>query len=154
MTVKKLVLNFLQFFKNYFRSEIKRRYHHLWNYYGNRHFSHETRSRIFENFNLREKADHNFCWKILKNHFPEKWLQAPKIIFKSPKLLASAGFDIATFWKTKDWSSHFWEGQPFRFWYVECTIKEDLNRQRQVFLLNFRPWLTEKPKIWSIFYGK
>ena len=60
-------------------------------------------------------------WKILikkksrsqlSPHFPEKPFQAPKIIFKSPML-------IGTFWKTKDWSSHFWEGQPFRFWYVE-----------------------------------
>ena len=44
-----------------------------------RHFSHVTKSRIFKNLNLRKKADRSF-------HFPEKPFQAPKIIFKSPKL--------------------------------------------------------------------
>ena len=32
------------------------------------------------------------------------------------------------------------------------TAKEDLNRRKQLFLLNFRPWPVHKPKIWSIFY--
>ena len=36
----------------------------------------------------------------------------------------------------------------------EFTAKEDLNRRKQVFLLNFRPWPIQKTKIWSIFYGK
>ena len=34
------------------------------------------------------------------------------------------------------------------------TAKDDLNRQKQVFLHNFRPWSTHKPNIWSIFYEK
>ena len=34
------------------------------------------------------------------------------------------------------------------------TAKEDLNRRKQVFLHNFRPWPAQKPKIWSILYGK
>ena len=34
------------------------------------------------------------------------------------------------------------------------TAKEDLNRRKQVFVLNFRPWPAQKPKIWSVFYGK
>ena len=34
------------------------------------------------------------------------------------------------------------------------TAKEDLNRQKEVFLLNFRPWPAQIPEIWSIFYGK
>ena len=34
------------------------------------------------------------------------------------------------------------------------SAKEDLNRQKQVFLQNFRPWPSMKPKIWSISYGK
>ena len=44
------------------------------------HFSHVTKGRIFKSFNLRKKADRNF-------HFPEKPFQAPKIIFKSHKLI-------------------------------------------------------------------
>ena len=32
------------------------------------------------------------------------------------------------------------------------TSKEDLNRRKQVFLLNFKPWPAQKPKIWSVFY--
>ena len=34
------------------------------------------------------------------------------------------------------------------------STKEDLNQQKQVFLHNFRPWSDQKPKIWSILYGK
>ena len=34
------------------------------------------------------------------------------------------------------------------------TAKENLNRQKQVFFLNFRPWPAQKPNIWSIFYGR
>ena len=40
----------------------------------------------------------------------------------------------------------------FGIW--KFTAKEDLNQQKQVFFLNFRPWSAQKPKIWSIFYGK
>ena len=40
----------------------------------------------------------------------------------------------------------------FGMWNV--TAREDLNRRKQVFLLNFRPLPAQKPKIWSIFYGK
>ena len=50
---------------------------------------------------------------------PEKPFQAPKIIFKSPSLFARSRCHMSAFWKTKDWSSHFWDSQPFRFWYVE-----------------------------------
>ena len=32
--------------------------------------------------------------------------------------------------------------------------KEDLNRQKQIFLLNFRPWPAQKPTMWYIFYWK
>ena len=34
------------------------------------------------------------------------------------------------------------------------TAKEDLNQPKQVFLLNFKDWPAQKPKTWSIFYGK
>ena len=32
------------------------------------------------------------------------------------------------------------------------TAKEELNPRKQAFLLNLRLWLSQKPKIWSIFY--
>ena len=34
------------------------------------------------------------------------------------------------------------------------TAKKDLNPRKKVFLLNLRLWPTQKPKIWSFFYGK
>ena len=34
------------------------------------------------------------------------------------------------------------------------TAKEGLNQRKQVFFLNFRPWPTQKTKIWSNFYAK
>ena len=34
------------------------------------------------------------------------------------------------------------------------TAKEELNPQKQVFLLNLRLWPVQKPKIWSFFYRK
>ena len=34
------------------------------------------------------------------------------------------------------------------------TAKEDLIQRKQVFILDFRPWLSQKSKNWSIFYGK
>ena len=113
-----------------------------------RHFSHVSKSRIFKKLNVRKKADRNFRVDFLKNYFRHLKLHS-----NPPSWLARSRCHMGTFWKTKDWSSHFWEGQPFR-----CTskfsAKGDLNWQKQVFLHNFRPWPTQKPKIWSIFYGK
>ena len=86
-----------------------------------RHFSHVTKSRIFKNLNLREKADRNFRRTFLKNRFRHL-----KLYSNPPSWLARGCCHMGTFWKTKDWSSHFWEGQPFRFWYVEC------HRQRRL----------------------
>ena len=85
-----------------------------------RHFSHMTKSRIFKNVNLREKADRNFRRTSLKNRFRHL-----KLYSNPPSWLARC-CHMGTFWKTKDWSSYFWEGQPFRFWYVEC------HRQRRL----------------------
>ena len=36
----------------------------------------------------------------------------------------------------------------------EVTAKEDLNPRKQIFIFNLRLWPAQKPKIWSIFYGK
>ena len=36
----------------------------------------------------------------------------------------------------------------------DFTTKEELNTQKQVFLLNLSLWPAQKPKFWSIFFGK
>ena len=79
-----------------------------------RHFSHVTKSGIFKNLNLRKKTDRNFRGTFLKNRFRHL-----KLYSNPPSWLARGCCHMGTFWKTKDWSSHFWESQPYRFWYVE-----------------------------------
>ena len=81
----------------------------------NTHFSHVTKSCIFKSLNLREKADRNFRCTSLKNCFKHL-----KLYSNPPSWLARDSCPMGTFWKTKDWSLHFWEGQTLRFWYVEC----------------------------------
>ena len=49
-----------------------------------------TKSSIFKNHVLRKKADRNF-----RGTFPEKPFQAPKIIFKSPKMI---GQKLLSYW--------------------------------------------------------
>ena len=50
---------------------------------------------------------------------------------------------------------HIFEGaNPSGFGTWMFSAEEDLSRQKQVFLHNFRPWRAQKPKIWSIFYEK
>ena len=79
-----------------------------------RHISHVTKSPIFKNLNLRKKADRNFRRTFLKNRFRHL-----KFYSNPPSWLARGRCHMGIFCKTKDWSSHIWEGQPFRFWYVE-----------------------------------
>ena len=86
-----------------------------------RHSSHVTKSRIFKNLDLRKKADRNFRRTFLKNR-----LRHLKLYSNLPSWLASSRCHMSTFWKPKDWSSHFWESQPFRCWYVE------VHRQRKL----------------------
>ena len=80
----------------------------------NRHFSRMTKSCIFKIFDLRKKANRNFRGNFLKNDFRHL-----KLFSNPPSWLARSRCHIGTFWKTKDWSSHFWKSQPFKFWYVE-----------------------------------
>ena len=61
-----------------------------------RHFSHVTKSRIFKNLNLRKKSRSQ-----LSRHFPEKPFQAPKIIFKSPKLIGQESLSYGHLLKDK-----------------------------------------------------
>ena len=86
-----------------------------------RHSCHVTKSRIFKNLNLRKKADRNFRGTFLKNRFRHL-----KLYSNPPSWLARSRCHMGTFWKTKDWSSHFWESQPFRFWYVEIHCQRRL----------------------------
>ena len=78
-----------------------------------RHFSHMTKNRIFKNLNLRRKAKRNFRCNLLKNH-------SRRLKFYPNPLswLARSCCHMGIFWKTKSWSSHFWEDQPSRFFYV------------------------------------
>ena len=90
-----------------------------------RHFRHVTKTRIFKSLNLSKKADRNFCRTFVKNRFRHPKLYSDPWGMKSCWLARSRGH-IGTFWQTKDWSSHVWESQPFRFWYVE------FHRQRRL----------------------
>ena len=63
-----------------------------------------------------------------------------------------------------DWPEVVVIWAPFERQKIEVHIFERANlsgfgtwkdkRRKQIFLLNFRPWPAQKPKIWSIFYGK
>ena len=68
-----------------------------------RHFSHVTKSHIFKNHNLK-KVDRNFRRTFLKNRFRHL-----KFYSNPPSWLARGRCHMGTFWKTKDWSPHFWE---------------------------------------------
>ena len=102
-------------------------------------FSHNERLRkILINFNdkfllyhtsLRRKAGHNFRGNLLENYFRHL-----KLYSNPPSWLARSRCDMSTFWKTKGWSLHFWQGQPFKFCYWEFTTKVDLNARKQTFL--------------------
>ena len=80
-----------------------------------RHFSHVTKSRIFKNRNLRKKADHNFRGTF----------QAPKIIFKYPKLIGHMSLSYGHFLKDKRLKFIFLRGPTFQV-YVE------VRRQRRL----------------------
>ena len=88
----------------------------------NRHFSHVTKSRIFKILNLRKKADRNFRRTFLKNRFRHL-----KLYSNTRSWLSRSCCHMGTFWKTKDWSLHFWESQHFIFWYVQVHCQRRLN---------------------------
>ena len=115
-----------------------------------KHFSHVTKGRIFKNLNLRRKTDRNFPGYFQKNHFRHL-----KFNSNSPSWLARNCCHMSAFWKTKDWSSHFWEGQTFRFCYVGVHRERRLKSTKtSISTFNLRLWPAQKPKIWSILYGK
>ena len=87
-----------------------------------RYFSHVTKSRILKNLNLRKKADCNFRRTFLKNCFRHLKLDS-----NPPSWLARCRCHMGTFWKTKEWGSYFWEGRPFKFWYMEFPCQRRLN---------------------------
>ena len=93
-----------------------------WNVYPYiRHCSHVTKNRFFKNLNLRRKADRNFRGNLLKNYFRHL-----KFYSNPPNWLDKSRCRMSVFWKTKSWSSRFWEGQPFRF----CDM--GIHRQRRL----------------------
>ena len=94
-------------------------------------FSHLTKSRIFKNLHLRKKSRSQLSW-----HFREKPFQAPKILFKSPRLIGQESLSYGHL--LKDRSSHFWEGHPFRFWYVEVQRQRRLKSTKTGISSNFR----------------
>ena len=100
-----------------------------------RHFSHANKSRIFKSLNFRGKADRSLSGNWLVNH-----LRHLKLHSNAQSWLARSPCHMGTFWKTKNWSSHFWKGQQFKFFCVEFTAAEGLNSPKQVFLLNLRLW--------------
>ena len=71
---------------------------------------------------LKKKAYRNSRLTFLKNCFRHL-----KLYSNPPSWLARGRCHMGTFWKTEDWSSYFWEGQPFRFWYVEFHHQRRLN---------------------------
>ena len=86
-----------------------------------KYFSYRTKSRIFRDLNLRKKTDLNFRCSFPKNHFRHL-----KLYSNLPSWLARKRCHIGNFWKKKDWSSQFWENQPFRSWYVEFHCQRRL----------------------------
>ena len=115
----------------------------------NRHFSHVTKSRIFKSLNLRKKADRNFRSTFLKNGFRHlNYIQITQADWPGAMVI------WAPFARQKIEVHIIERANLSGFGTWKFTAKEDLNRQRQVFLLNFRPWLAQKHKIWSIFCGK
>ena len=115
----------------------------------NSRFSHVTESRIFKNPYLRRKVDCSFRSSLLKNHFRHLKL------YSSPQSwLARNHCHMSAFWKTKCWSSHFWEGQPFRFCCKKVHRQWRLESTKTGITTEFKIWPTQKPKIWSFFYEK
>ena len=117
---KKMTLfSFLQFFNNCIRwGSLFFNAFNLFNFFKYLFFNYALQPRdqklYFRNFSLRRKADDNFHGNFLKNHSRHL-----KSYSNPPSWLARSRCHMDTFWKTRDWNSHFWEGQPFRFWYVE-----------------------------------
>ena len=87
--------------------------------------------------------------------FPEKPFQAPKIIFKSPKLIGQKLLSYGHLLKDKRLKFTFVERanlSGFVTW--KFTTKKDLNPQKQVFFLNLGLWLAQKSKMWSFLWEK
>ena len=114
-----------------------------------RHFSHVTKSRIIKNRNMRKKkANRSFCNTFLENNFKHL-----KLYSNPPSWLARSRCHVDTFKRQKIEVHIFERANLSDFGTWNLTTKEDLIRQKQVFILDFRPWPGKKPKIWPILYG-
>ena len=86
---------------------------------------------IFKNLNLRRKANRKFA---------EKPFQAPKIIFKSSKLIGQKSLSHGHLLKYKTLKFTFLRGPTFRVLLRgSFSTKEDLNPRKQVFKTLARP---------------
>ena len=96
-----------------------------------------------KNFYLRRKGDYSSRDNLLENHFRHL-----KLYLNPPSWLARSHCHMCIFWKAKGWSFEDWRlAYLSGFTTREFTAKEDLNPTKQVFLLNLRLRLAQKPKI-------
>ena len=89
--------------------------------------------------------------------FVRKPFQAPKILFKSVKLIGQKSLSYGHLLKDKRLKFTFLRGPTVRFWYKEVhhqrTLKSMQTGISQVYL-NLRLWPDQKSKVWFFFYGK
>ena len=108
-----------------------------------------TKSRIFENLDLRRKADRDFCNNLLENHFRHLKL------YSDPQVDLQELVVIWTSFERQKVEVHVFDRANLSgLTTCQFTTKEDLNLQKQLFLLNLRFWLALKTKILSIFCGE
>ena len=99
---------------------------------------------------LRRKSNRNFRGNFLKKHF-----QAPKILLKSPKLIGQKSLSYERLFERQKTEVYIFEMANLSgFATYEFNSKEDLNPRKQVLLLKLRLCPTQKPKLWSMFFGK
>ena len=109
-----------------------------------------TRTHTFKNLNLRRKAYHNLTPNLQENHF--RYL---KFYSNPPSLLARSHCHvIRTPFETQKVEVHIFDRAKLCCRFCFAVTKEDLHPRKLVFLLNLRLRPTQKPKIWSVFYGK
>ena len=91
----------------------------------------------------------------LSQHFPEKPFQAPKIIFKYPKLIGQKPLSYGHLLKSKRLKFTFLREPTYQVLVDQSSLpkKTQIDENRYFFLI-LDLGLPKKPKTWSIFYGK
>ena len=80
-------------------------------------------------------------------HSPEKPFQAPKIIFKSSKLIDQNSLPYKPLLKEKRLKFTFLKERTV--WYIEVHRQRQRKLRKQIFLFNFRPRPARKPNFFS-----